>query len=228
MEALASHSADPLSTLVQPLGLPTGVVLAAALIWGLISLADKLEKVIGWVVFKLKFSASTEPKHSNAGFQINQSDRVITNYQSPTAQGGDNSTNTVNQTIISSDFERRSVLPKIPKDGDLYSPRLNIYEYRAEFPFAIEELRLGCDSRRTVGGSCVIDVYIRSAQTNQKQSALIEKARLTPNVTMMNAISLLSMQRFGTTLGMIGINLYGVDPMVEGLFAQLVLLHRAP
>lgn len=228
METQASQSADPLSAFIQHLGLPTGIVLAAALIWGLISQADKLEKIIGLIGFKHKSSASTEPKHSKAGFQIIQSGQPVTYYQSPTAQGGNNSTNTVNQTIISSEFKRRSVLLKIPKEGDLYSPGLNIYEYRAEFPFAIEELRLGRDSRRTGGGSCVIDVYIRSSQTSQKQSALIEKATLPPDATMMDATSLLSMHRFGAALDMIGIDLYGVDPFVEGLFAQLVLLYRVP
>lgn len=85
-------SADPLAVFLKQLGFPSALVLAAALLWGLFTNADKLERVVGWIrdIFKPK-NASSTLNQSKVG-SPEQTRQIARDNSGPVIQGGDNST----------------------------------------------------------------------------------------------------------------------------------------
>jgi predicted negative regulator of RcsB-dependent stress response/energy-coupling factor transporter ATP-binding protein EcfA2 len=93
----ASGSSDPLSAFAQQLGLPAGLVVIAALVWGLVTQADKLEKILGWFGLKPGSQQTSAGKQPAAGLEDSPARQEATNNQGVVLQ--DVSQSTINVTV---------------------------------------------------------------------------------------------------------------------------------
>jgi len=87
-----SGSDDPLSSLAQHFGLPAGLVVAGALVWGLVTQADKLEKIMGWFGFKPGVRKPSSGSQTAEGSQDPTVRQEAATNQGVTVQSGAQST----------------------------------------------------------------------------------------------------------------------------------------
>jgi hypothetical protein len=93
---------NPLSALAKHYGLPAGLVLVAGLVWAVVTNADKVEKVIGWLQGKEKAKPAANTQET--------SDQSGSSNQGTTVQAGDH--NTIN--IQTSAQSAPAPIPMIP------------------------------------------------------------------------------------------------------------------
>jgi hypothetical protein len=114
------------------------------------------------------------------------------------------------------DDERPPIVLPLPN-----SASTNRAERRIEYPFTVTAVHFGCNPNTTGNSTSMIQVYIRSGKTGEKNAILNEFARLRKGESLIDITNLLCCNPSGGSMDFIGVDLIGVGTDADGLFIRI-------